>query len=594
MRALVVFLVVVSLSFAQAQSSGQSSCPCISNGADYGVTGSLRPVISGRSYNYGETYGMGSCTAHDSGRAPFCDGANPPAWCADSWCYVDPDMCTTGLPPGQSQYFTNLFYSYSTCGTQNTFESWFGSSGSSSSHALPELATVVQTYVSTIVTSLEDNEAELRGSTSSTMCQYNAMCPACAMDTSGQSAWGSTPLTFQQTLSMPLGNGQMPGVDACLGDLVGDVFQRVAASEASTARLGYEYYGSTRGTYMQWPGMEDCGTTYDPRFREWFAGAAAGPKDVVIVIDTSGSMGSFGRMELAKDAAKKVVDTLTDADFATVVRFSGRASAMTSTLQRATRTHRASMRDWISSEMYASGGTNFGDAFRVVFDTLRATSSSSGACRRRRAPRARKHTRCTTRARRHHSLPRARAGTCAGCNRVILFLSDGVPSGWSDSDYVYTQQQLAMLGESHLIAYALGSGADTAVLKQLACENRGILYTVGDNANLGDVMAEYYQLLAPMMEPCHARWISYQDVYTRQELLGVCMAAFAKRDTASGGSCAGGTAEYGSGGFEDPTAYLAAELIGVACVDMSLIASDEQSAPIRPPSLTTFASRPSM
>ena len=53
--------------------------------------------------------------------------------------------------------------------------------------------------------------------------------------------------------------------------------------------------------------MQDCGTTYDPRYREWFAGAAAGPKDVIIVIDTSGSMSIAGRIKLAKEAAGRNV-----------------------------------------------------------------------------------------------------------------------------------------------------------------------------------------------------------------------------------------------------------------------------------------------
>ena len=29
------------------------------------------------------------------------------------------------------------------------------------------------------------------------------------------------------------------------------------------------------------------GTGYDPRYRPWFANAATGPKDIIIMIDTS-------------------------------------------------------------------------------------------------------------------------------------------------------------------------------------------------------------------------------------------------------------------------------------------------------------------
>jgi hypothetical protein len=64
-------------------------------------------------------------------------------------------------------------------------------------------------------------------------------------------------------------------------------------------------------------------------------------------------------------------------------------------------------------------------------------------------------------------------------------------------------------------------------------------------------MAEYYKLLSPMIDPCHARWINYQDVYTGASLLGVCMAAYGKQSSASADSCAGGTASYGSGTSSD-------------------------------------------
>ena len=46
----------------------------------------------------------------------------------------------------------------------------------------------------------------------------------------------------------------------------------VAAKEADPqSRVGYEYYGSQTGTYMQWPGVQWCPSSYDPRFRPWRA-----------------------------------------------------------------------------------------------------------------------------------------------------------------------------------------------------------------------------------------------------------------------------------------------------------------------------------
>lgn len=55
-----------------------------------------------------------------------------------------------------------------------------------------------------------------------------------------------------------------------------------------------------------------AGTGFDPRYRPWFANTATGPKDIIIMIDTSGSMGSESRMQLAKEAGQSVLNTLTE------------------------------------------------------------------------------------------------------------------------------------------------------------------------------------------------------------------------------------------------------------------------------------------
>ena len=47
-----------------------------------------------------------------------------------------------------------------------------------------------------------------------------------------------------------------------------------------------------------------------------------------------------------------------------------------------------------------------------------------------------------------------------------------------------------------VMTYALGSGADTTVAKQIACETGGVFSAVGDNADLALAMASYYKVFA--------------------------------------------------------------------------------------------------
>lgn len=85
-------------------------------------------------------------------------------------------------------------------------------------------------------------------------------------------------------------------------------------SHASLTAVNPVAGDQTTGAYLGWPTVQWCnsvgGSAWDPRFRPWYAIAAAGPKDVVIIMDTSGSMQSHGRIDLARDATIKVLDTL--------------------------------------------------------------------------------------------------------------------------------------------------------------------------------------------------------------------------------------------------------------------------------------------
>ena len=84
-------------------------------------------------------------------------------------------------------------------------------------------------------------------------------------------------------------------------------------------RYGRSYIGTSLGSFRSYPATGGC-ETYDPRFRPWYVAATAGAKNVLIIVDVSGSMGGT-RMSLAIDAAKNVVNTLGNTDFVGVVKF---------------------------------------------------------------------------------------------------------------------------------------------------------------------------------------------------------------------------------------------------------------------------------
>ena len=233
---------------------------------------------------------------------------------------------------------------------------------------------------------------------------------------------------------------------------------------------------------------------------------------------------------MARTAAKMVIDTLTEVDYVTIVKYSSQASAYTPTLVQATREAKTDLKTWIDDNIDASGTTNFRAAFEKAWEVVDATPTSSN------------------------------------CNRIMLFLSDGVPNEWNEDDYAAIARKSASYSPPmHLLTYGLGEGADPTVLKGIACENAGIYYSV-TTSTISDAMASYFNVLAPMLSPCKLRWTLYNDYYTGQELLGACLASFELESANSATSCNGGLSGLGEKGDGRVP-----KLIGVGCVDMNLV-----------------------
>jgi len=93
--------------------------------------------------------------------------------------------------------------------------------------------------------------------------------------------------------------------------------------------LKWQYFASEQGVLSSFPALEDtadCGS-YDPRFRPFYVETATPePKDVVLVIDHSGSM-SGSRMIVAKEAAKTVLRTMNPRDRVSIFQPSDRTCA---------------------------------------------------------------------------------------------------------------------------------------------------------------------------------------------------------------------------------------------------------------------------
>ena len=279
-------------------------------------------------------------------------------------------------------------------------------------------------------------------------------------------------------------------------------------------RVGYQYFADQKsGSYIGWPTVDWCPTNYDPRFRPWYASGSTGPKDVVIVVDVSGSMGEANRYNLARQATGAVLDTLDWKDYVAVILFNHGVSAQYSTrLTPASEVNKDGIISWLNVQNFRSGGTNFKIALDAAFATIQASIA---------------------------------AGSTSMCQKAIIFLTDGT-ADMSNNDYLSVQQQ-SQTYDAVMFTYALGSGADTTVTKRLSCENRGIFYNVPDGSDLSLIMASYYEYFATGQEICQPSFTSYTDAVTNKKLWPVCLPAYDRAGA-------------------DPS------LLGVTCMDLNMIA----------------------
>lgn len=91
--------------------------------------------------------------------------------------------------------------------------------------------------------------------------------------------------------------------------------------------IGWQYFCNSSGLFRHFPVTNWAFhpiNTYDCRLRHWFTGAASSPKDVMILIEKSGSM-EGKRIGIAIDVARNILDTLTPNDFVNVMQFNGTA-----------------------------------------------------------------------------------------------------------------------------------------------------------------------------------------------------------------------------------------------------------------------------
>jgi Ca-activated chloride channel homolog len=174
------------------------------------------------------------------------------------------------------------------------------------------------------------------------------------------------------------------------------------------------------------------------------------PKDVVFVVDTSGSMAG-AKLQQAKKALQFCVENLNTDDRFEIVRFSTEAESLFGKLSEADSEHRKRASNFIA-DLKPIGGTAIADALQTAFKARTEKSERPF---------------------------------------VIIFLTDGLPTvGTRNPDEIVADVKKP--GDARIFSFGIGSDVNTQLLDQIAEGTRAFSQYVLENEDLEVKVSNFY------------------------------------------------------------------------------------------------------
>ncbi|XP_050730030.1 voltage-dependent calcium channel subunit alpha-2/delta-3-like isoform X16 [Eriocheir sinensis] len=263
--------------------------------------------------------------------------------------------------------------------------------------------------------------------------------------------------------------------------------------------LSWQYFGSSTGFLRQYPASEwvmdeKDPDLYDARLRSWYIQAASSPKDMVILLDVSGSMTGL-RREIAKHVVLNILETLNENDFVNVFNFSAHTTELVpcfnDSLVQANLENIGEFKKALKT-IETKEIANFTQALTTAFELLRRANSKYN-----------------------------RSGQGSQCNQAIMLVTDGAPYNFEEIFAEYNWPQLHVRVFTYLIGREEKKVRD---LSWMACANKGYFVHVTTLAEVREQVLKYIPVMArPMVmyqnEHPHIWTGVYADVATPADVL---------------------------------------------------------------------------
>ncbi|XP_059614107.1 voltage-dependent calcium channel subunit alpha-2/delta-3 isoform X2 [Phlebotomus argentipes] len=229
--------------------------------------------------------------------------------------------------------------------------------------------------------------------------------------------------------------------------------------------LSWQFFGSSTGFMRQFPAskwQEDPVDLYDCRLRSWYIEAANSPKDIVILVDSSGSM-TGQRNDIAKHVVNSILDTLGTNDFVNIFNFSLGVDEIVPCFR----------------DMLVQANMENIRQLKMGMEGLRTEEIANVTAALIRAFELLEEYR------------NDRVG--ARCNQAIMLISDGVPYKYQDIFEYYNWPYIPVRMFTYLIGREV---ADVKEIKWMACENRGYYVHLSTMAEVREQVLNYIPVMA--------------------------------------------------------------------------------------------------
>lgn len=246
--------------------------------------------------------------------------------------------------------------------------------------------------------------------------------------------------------------------------------------------IAWQFFCSSTGFIRLFPARkwpDDDPDMYECRTRPWYVQAAASAKDVVILLDGSGSMMGL-RKEIARNVIVNILDTLTENDYVSILRFSNVIEPVVSCFHyNLVQANARNVREFKQnlSKLETVNIANFTAALKQAFEMLQ-----------------------------HYN--KSRLGS--QCNQAIMLVTDGAPYTYEEIFRHYNWPNIPVRVFTYLIGREV---TDTREMNWMACANRGYYTHVTTLAEVREQVLKYVPVMSRPMVLSRRHPIVWTPVY---------------------------------------------------------------------------------